>query len=150
MTRSPGPLQPDDAQRTDLDRRDGAVGSQPRSLGSLRALGHRFRRFAQHGGDDGLQLIGSRRDVFRHALAVAQNHEIVGNLQQLLEEMTDIDDADAGIAQAADDLVQTFHLGDMQRRRRLVENENARILQQRARDLDQLPVRQASADKAAY
>ena len=36
--------------------------------------------------------------------------------------------------------MQTFDLGDMQRRSRLVEDENARILQQRPGDLDQLPV----------
>jgi hypothetical protein len=114
---------------------------------SLRAFDHRFRRFAEHGGDDRLELTDRRRDIFRYALAVAQNHEVVGNVQQFLEEMTDINNADAGIAQAADDVVQPLHFRDMQRRGRLVENENARILQHGARDLDQLPVRQAQAIK---
>ena len=57
---------------------------------------------------------GRREHIFRHALAVAQNHETVGDVQQFLEKVTDINDADSGIAQTSDDVVQPLDLGDMQ------------------------------------
>src|SRR5262249_2680546 len=128
-------FQIDNAQRANLDRRHGVVGMNLLAY-ALRAFDHRFRRFAEHGGNDRLELADRRRNIFRNALAVAQDYEVVGNVQQLLEEMTDIDDTDTGIAQAPDNVVQPLHLRDMQRRRRLVKNEHARILQHGARDLD--------------
>ena len=75
----------------------------------------RLRGLAQHRGNDCLQLIGRGRDFRRYPSAIAQNHQIVGNLQEFFEEMADVNDANAGIAQAADDVVQTFHLGGVQR-----------------------------------
>src|ERR1700691_5409869 len=68
-----------------------------------------------------------------------------GNLQQFLEKVADVNDADAGVAQAPDDIVQPFDLGHMQRRGRLVKNEHPRLLQKRPRNFDQLPIRQAQS-----
>src|SRR5262249_2130253 len=118
-----GSSQAVDAQRTDLDRRH-RVLSASLFANALRTLDNGFRRFAEHGGDHSLECSGGGRDIFRNALAVAQNDEVVGNIEQFFEEMADINDADAGIAQAANDIVQPLHLGDMQRRGRLVENKN--------------------------
>ena len=83
--------------------------------------------------------------MFRHYLAVAQNHETVGDVQQLLKKVTDVDHPNSGFAQTSDDIVQTIDLGGMQRRRRLVKNENARILQKGTCDFDQLAIRQRQA-----
>ena len=130
-----------DAERTDLDLGNLITRIAP-VIGSLCASRGRLRRLAQHGGNNRLQLVGRGRDIPRHPSAVAQNHQIVGYLQKLFEKMADVNDADAGVAQAPDDIVQTFHLGDVQRRRRLIENKDARILQERPRDFDQLAIRQ--------
>jgi hypothetical protein len=51
--------------------------------------------FTQHCRDNIIEPISNRSDLLRHALAVAQNHEAIGNIQQLLQKVTDIDDSDA-------------------------------------------------------
>ena len=72
-------FQADDAERAYLDRSNWAGGIKFID-GFLRSLCYRLRRFAQHGCDDIIQSIGSRSDVLRHYLAVAKNHETVGDV----------------------------------------------------------------------
>jgi hypothetical protein len=77
-----------------------------------------------------------------HTLTVAQDDEVIGNVQQLFEKMTDVNHLNSRVAQTSDDFVQTVDFGGVQRRCWFVENENTRVLQQRVRDFDQLSVRQ--------
>ena len=84
-------------------------------IGSLCANRGKLRELAQHGGDDCLQLLGRGCNIHRDSSTVSQNNQIVGYLKELLEKMTDVNDTDSGIAQAADDVVQTFHLRGVQR-----------------------------------
>ena len=37
----------------------------------------------------------TRNDIFRHALTVAQDHEAVGYVQQLIEKVADVDYSDS-------------------------------------------------------
>ncbi len=52
--------------------------------------------------------------------------------------MRDVDDREPGAAELAKDAMQVGHLIGAERGRGLVEDEEARIVQQRPRDLDQL------------
>ena len=60
--------------------------------------------------------------------------------EDLVEAVADIDDADAALLEAAHDVEQARHVGFGQRRGRLVHDEDARVLRQRAQDLDALAV----------
>ena len=84
-------------------------------IGALSANRGNLRELAEHGGNDRLQLFCRGRDFLRYPSAITQNNQIVGYLQEFFEKMTDVNDADAGIAQAPDNFVQTFHLGGVQR-----------------------------------
>ena len=54
--------------------------------------------------------------------------------------MTDVDDRDAISSQSSHDFEKPFGLATAQRTRRFVEDEHAHIPDERARDLDQLPL----------
>ena len=103
-------FQADDAERAYLDRSNWAGGIKFID-GFLRSLRRRPGCFAQHGCDDIIHSIGGGSDAFRHYLAVAQNHETVGDVQQLFEKVTDVDHPNSEIAQTSDDIVQTIDLG---------------------------------------
>ena len=81
------------------------------------------------------------RDVARTDIgAVAQHRDAIGDRKNLVEAMTDIDDADAALLEAADDVEQTRHVAFRQRRGRLVHDEDAGVMRQSAQDLDALTV----------
>ena len=62
--------------------------------------------------------------------------------------MTDIDDRDVLRLQAADDFEQALGFAGGQRRRRLVENDDAGVGAERLRDFDQLALAlRQSADR---
>ncbi len=79
---------------------------------------------SDHEVDD---LGGRRRGHLARAdrAAVAQDGEAVGHRADLLQEVTDVDDADARIAQAADDLEEHLRIGLAQARGRLVHDDDA-------------------------
>ena len=72
--------------------------------------------------------------------AVAQHRDAIGDGEDLVEAMADVDDPDAAPLEAAHDVEQARHVAFGQRRGRLVHDEDARIVRQRAQDLDALPV----------
>ena len=96
---------------------------------------------ADHHLDD--FVVGLRpRDVARDVGAVAENGAFVGEFGDLVHAVRDIEERQPLVAQP---LQHDEHLGDVRRRqgrRRLVENENARLARQRLGDLDHLPARQ--------
>ena len=72
--------------------------------------------------------------------AVAQHRDPVREHEHLLEAVADVDDADAALAQPADDAEQAQDVGLGERRGGLVHDQDARVLGQRLGDLDPLPV----------
>ena len=73
-------------------------------------------------------------DIF----AVTQHRDPVGDLLQLVHLVRDIDDADAAALQLADDLEQLRDLGAVERGRRLVHDQHARVEGQGLGDLHHL------------
>ena len=69
--------------------------------------------------------------------AVAQHHHAIGDLEDLVQTMRDVDDADPPVAQAAQSDEQSYHLVGGQARGRLVEHDDLRLRGQRARDRHQ-------------
>ena len=69
---------------------------------------------------------------------VAQHRDPVGELRQLLQAVRDVDDAEPLLDGPADQAEQPLDLGVRERRRRLVEEEDARalLLVERPRDRD--------------
>jgi hypothetical protein len=86
--------------------------------------------------------------------AVAQHRDPVGDGEHLIQFVRDVNARHAALAQVAQDVQQNGHFRLRQRRRRLVENQNARILGQRLDDFDQLfltdaqPRRRAAGSRA--
>ena len=61
----------------------------------------------------------------RLAHAVAQHGHAVGELEHLVEVVGDVQDRDAALAEPVDHVEQPPHVGARQRRRRLVEDQQA-------------------------
>ena len=93
------------------------------------------------------EVRGRRRD---DVPAVAEDRRAVAQLEDLVEPVADEQDRDATRPQVADDREQALDLVRRERRRRLVEDQDARLDRQRLGDLDELLVghRQA-ADRRA-
>ena len=72
--------------------------------------------------------------------AVAQHRDAVGDLEQLVEPMADVDDPDAAAFELADDVEQARDVALGQRGGRLVHDQDARVVRQRAQNLDPLAV----------
>ncbi len=72
--------------------------------------------------------------------AVAQHGDAVGDREDLVHAMADVDDPDAARPQPPHDVEQPRHVGLGQRGRRLVHDEHARVARQRAQDFDPLPI----------
>src|SRR5580658_631031 len=81
--------QPDDTKRADFNRSDRYV-ELTFTIGLLRMLRDCLQRFVKHSRDDILQPIATRDELYGHALTVAQDNEVVGNVQKLFQKMTDI------------------------------------------------------------
>src|SRR6185437_11475410 len=77
-----------------------------------------------------------------HDMAVGEPDNVVGDGKDLVELMIDEKDADTLLLrQPRDEIQQRIDLALLQRGRRLVEQQEARIAMDRPRDLQQLPVR---------
>ena len=70
--------------------------------------------------------------------AVAKDGDRVRNLEDIVEEMRDEDDAAAALAQLGENREQALDLGRRQCGGRLVENDDPRAREQDAREFDQL------------
>jgi hypothetical protein len=76
----------------------------------------------------------------RHEFPVAQHRHPVGQKEDFLQSMRDINDPDPALAQQPHNPEQPLHVVLGQRRRRLVHNQDARVVRQRLGDLHPLPV----------
>ena len=70
--------------------------------------------------------------------AVAEDRHDVRDLQHIVDEVRNEDDASAGVAQPAQHFEQVLDLGRRESRGRLVENDDARPGKQDPADLDEL------------
>ena len=117
----------------------------------------RFRTSSDRpaGRRPGARRAGRRTGASRHALddpghvhggsrrgpdepAVTKDGDGVGHGQHFLEAMGDVDDRDAARGEIADDAEQHLHLRRAERGGRLVHQEHARVVHERAGDLDDL------------
>ena len=127
------------------EKRQGGGAKGDRRLGAARepdlaeiAFLQLLAARADHALDDPA-LVDGRSDVGRRDLAaVAKDGDRVRNLQDVVEEMRDEDDASAALAQLGENAEQALDLGRRQRGCRLVENDDARAREQDARELDKL------------
>ena len=90
-----------------------------------------------HGPDDPGKVDPTHRLGGDHA-PVPQDDGGVGDLEALVHVMGDVDDGDAIDRQLADDAEEDLDLGGRQRGGGLVHDEDAGLLDQRPRDLDEL------------
>ena len=97
---------------------------------------------ADHQLGDGL-LAGARGRRIVDQPPVAQHDDAVGELDDLVQPVRDVDDRGAVGAQAPDDREQPARLVVGQRRGRLVEGDQPAAGAHRAHDLDHLPLRRA-------
>ncbi len=72
------------------------------------------------------------------APTVAEDREPVGHALDLLEEVADVDDADTLVLEPPDDLEEPLAVFEGERARRLVHDEDARLVEQGPGDLDDL------------
>ena len=98
---------------------------------------HPVERSADHLLDQRLDR-NLRVVVVRHQPSVAQHRDPVGDTGDLVEPVTDVDEADAFGFQTADLLEQALGFLAPERRGRLVEDQEARIQGQRLGDFDLL------------
>ena len=84
--------------------------------------------------------------VDEHDVAVAEHLHPVGDLAHLLEAVRDVDQRHAALAQAVHEGEEAVDLLGRERRRRLVEDQAACLVRERARDFDYLAL--ADAERA--
>ena len=73
-----------------------------------------------------------------HHAAVAQHRHAIGDRQQFLETMRDVDDRPHRATRDRGSLEESRDLGGRERRRRLVHHQHARVVDERAGNLDDL------------
>ena len=101
-----------------------------------------LRRASGHGGDEIVDGKGAAPAHGGHP-AVAQDGAAVGDGDDLVEPMRDVDDRGALRLHAREHREQPLDLAFFQRRRRLVQDEDAALPAQRLGDRDQLPLGEA-------
>ena len=118
------------AEAGDLEH-DLAIRLHADGLGLARDLA------ADHHGDDLLhgRLLGLAR---AHVAAVADDRDAVGDPLDLVHAVRDVDHPGVGLHEAADQAVQDLDLGVVERRRRLVHDQQLGVVGQRLADLDHL------------
>ena len=121
-----------DLQRDAVGRRRDALGIEPVEMA------------ADHLGDD--LVVGDRVRLMRgDGAAVAEDGQAVGDGAHLRHAVRDEDDELALAGELPRQLEQPFRLAGRQRRGRLVEDEDARVLGEPLGDLDDLPLGQRQA-----
>ena len=118
---------------------------QHHAAGLAAALGEdRRQRPPDHGADDPVVVeLGHRRG--QHARAVLEHDDLVGDLEDLLQPVRDVEDGPAGSGEAPDLGEELRGLRGREHRGRLVEDQDARLGDQRLGDLDDLLARDAQA-----
>ena len=79
----------------------------------------------------------------RHEFAAAQDRDAVRQLEVLIHAVADVHESDAALAQPFDHGEENRDFGRIERRRRLVHDDEARIERDRARESDHLLHRDA-------
>ena len=113
-----------------LDRKRAAIG---RLSGSHERVAHRS-------SDDHLDQfagVGLARGDRRQPAPVAKDGDPVGDAQNLVQTMGDVDDPDVARPQPPEGLEQAFDVGLRKRRGRLVEDHDIRLDRERPADRDQ-------------
>ena len=102
---------------------------------------HRREQFrhasADHQRDD-LSVGCSIQLALPHRPTVAKDRVTVADLSDLFEEMADVDDPHAGVAQLANDGEEVLNILASQRTGRLIEHDHLRVGGERPRDLNEL------------
>ena len=129
-----------------------AAKDELRSRGESRELDHGFSRLASrawievidapahHEGHDVLRARGGDR-ALAYAPPVAQHHEPVRDLLHLLEEVRDVDDREALVAEPVHEPEEGFDILPADRARGFVEDQDPAAHGERAAHLDDLPLR---------
>ena len=125
----PGHRPPDEIARLEHRRADRHGGLGKKALDA--PPDHHLDEFGR---------VGLRHRARSDIGAVAQHRDAVGDLEQLVEPMADVDDPDAAAFELADDVEQARDVALGQRGGRLVHDQDARVVRQRAQDLDPLAV----------
>ncbi len=105
------------------------------------ALGKELRHLAAHHEMRHADRVECRGGPRRHHPAVTQHRDPVRDGRNLRQAMGNIEDRDAARLQAADDGEERLGLDGRERRRRLVEDDDAVVHLERAGDLHELPLR---------
>ena len=144
------PGEPDDLARVQLEVDPGPVGAQADTGGTEhdRARARALRLAAARLGEmlgtrheaDELGRLGLAAPPRRHGLARPHHGDPVADLLHLVHPVRDEDRAGALVRQAVDDREQPIARRHVERRRRLVEDEDPRPADQGARDAARLPV----------
>ncbi len=107
-----------------------------RTAGRASAAGHRATSGRGRSSGGSWRRARSRPSPAPRRRAVAQHHDAVGAVLDLVQAMRDEDDGDAGGLEFGDHLQETRRLGGGQARGRLVHDDDARLERQRLGDLD--------------
>jgi hypothetical protein len=84
--------------------------------------------------------IGLFQKALTHHFAVAEHRGPVAEGEHLLEAVRDVQNRDAFAFEQCQYLAQLVHFVLSKRRRGLVQNQNAAVIEQRGGNLDQLPL----------
>ena len=103
-------------------------------------LGEHLRDLAPDHQPDDVVAGDVRGRVLADETAVAEHRHLIGDLEQFVHLVGDVDDALALGLEGADDLEEMLDLAFGQRRGRLVHDENVGIVGHSLGDLDHLPV----------
>ena len=103
---------------------------------------------ADHLGDQPSLVDGARIDG-GHLSPIAKDGDAVGNRQDFIEMMGDIDDRHPSPREVANQLKQEFDLPGVERGGRLVEKKHGGVLAHRLGDGDLLPQREIEIAEAA-
>ena len=98
---------------------------------------------------DGRPLVDLVDPVLPDRAPVAEDRHPVGERPDLVHPVRDDDDRRPVRAQRANQLEEPLHLGVSERRGRLVEDEDPRLVPHRLRDLDHLPAGRAGGSRPA-
>ena len=128
---------------------DEALDAEERRVAE-RAAGreHGLEVAAEHHGDDRVD-VELRGRLRREAAAVAKNGDAVGDAKDFGQAVGDVDDAPPLAGEALDDGEHALDLAVGERRGRLVEDQDAGIADEEARDLEELLLGDAESRSTA-
>ena len=132
------PREADELARAQLEPRDGEHDLRGGAMRALRRLGGEVVA----AGHQPNELVGGRRTALErcHGLTRPHDRAAIADLGDLVHPVRDEDHRGAGFGALPQELEQAVARGDVERRRRLVEDEDARVAHQRAGEAARLPL----------